>query len=237
MLTCLALVAPARISERRAHVVVLTYHDVVPDNMPGRLWFDTTESAFKSQIRAMQQAKVHFITVGQLYAHLSRSAPLPKRSVCLTFADNYEGFWLRAYPTLKSERIPAAMFVHTGFVGSPIGRPKMTWEQLKQLDQEGLVEVASQTVTHPPDLRQLSQATITHEFKDSRSDLERHLGHPVLDLAYPNGKFGPVCERIAKSTGYRMAFSEVTRPADQSPSLFSVNRYVSTRWRDALRQL
>lgn len=221
----------------RANVVVLTYHDIVPNRFAGKQWFDTTESEFAGQIRAMRRAKVHFITVDQLYANLCYHRGLPSKPVCLTFADNYKGFLERAYPVLKRYRIPSAMFVHTGFVGSPIGRPKMTWTDLELLDREGLVEVASQTVTHPLDLRELSREQITQEFKNSKRDLEVHLGHQVLNLAYPNGKFGPACERLAREAGYRMAFSEITRPANQSRSLYSVNRYVSTKWREALLQL
>jgi peptidoglycan/xylan/chitin deacetylase (PgdA/CDA1 family) len=219
------------------HVVCLTYHDIVPDGMRGKLWFDTTESEFKAQIAAMKRAGVHFISVDQLYGRLTGAQRLPLRPVCLTFADNYAGFWLRAYPVLKASHIPAAMFVHTGYIGSPIGRPKMTWPQLLQLDREGLVEVASQTVSHPLDLRKLAYAKLLAEFKDSKADLERHLGHPVRDLAYPNGKFNATCERAARATGYRMAFSEVTEPADQSKTLFEVNRYVSTKWQAALSRL
>ena len=219
------------------HVVVLTYHEIVPDGFRGKLWFDTTVSEFKSEIRAMKKARVHFISVSQLYDHLHHSAALPSRPVCLTFADNYIGFKNFAYPVLKANRIPSAMFVHTGFVGSSIGRPKMSWADLEQLDREGFVEVASQTVTHPLDLKTLSRRQLRREFWESKRDLENHLHHRVLDLAYPNGKFDRRCEEEARLCGYRMAFSEVTRPADSSPGLYSVNRYVSTRWRDALKKL
>jgi hypothetical protein len=116
----------------------------------------------------------------------------------------------------------------------------MDWQQLKQLDREGLVDVESQTVTHPLDLRKLSDAHLRFEFGQSRATLSGKLGKQISYLAYPNGKFDVRCERAAKSAGYLMAFSERLTPAERSGSLFSVSRYVHTKmrqgWRDCQQE-
>jgi peptidoglycan/xylan/chitin deacetylase (PgdA/CDA1 family) len=185
----------------------------------------------------MERAHVHFITLTQLYSYLSQGSPLPSKPVCITFADSYEGYYQYALPVLRKHHVPSAQFVHTGFVGSPIGRPKLTWDQLKEIDRAGDVTVASQTVTHPLDLRNLDDPTLRKEMVNSKRSLESHLGHPIHFLAYPNGKFNERCEQAAKSAGYWMACSEVTKPANQSPSIFAVNRYVHTKWQAALSRL
>ena len=149
----------------------------------------------------------------------------------LTFADNYRGFLTYAYPLLKRRRIPVAMFVHTDFVGSSVGRPKMTWDELRRLDREGICTVGSQTVTHRS-LDSLSTPDILKELRDSKAVLERQLGHPVRCLAYPNGAFDARAERAAKVAGYRLAFSEVQRPFGKDR--YAVERYVHTKWRQAL---
>ena len=218
----------------RQTVVVLTYHDVVPIRNAESEWFDCSISELENQIRAMERAKVKFINLDQLYGFLKYGAPLPSRPVCITFADNYLGYYRYALPILRRHHIPSAQFVHTGFVGSPIGRPKLTWAQLKELTQAGDVTVGSQTVSHPADLRLLSDARLKREMVDSKRALEIHLGRPVRFLAYPNGKFDARSERAAQAAGYATAFSEVTQPANLSPSLFAVNRYVHTKWQAAL---
>ncbi len=216
---------------------VLTYHDVIPTRGPKSVWFDCTEREFRDQLDWLQKRGATFVTLDQLYAHLSSGSGLPKRAVCLTFADNYQGFYRYALPILRQRKIPAAMFVHTGFVGSPVGRPKMDWNQLAELADEGLITIASQTISHPADLRDLDDAQIQREFVESKRALEARLKHPVRYLAYPNGKWNARVAKLARAAGYAMAFSEVTRPAESSESLFSVNRYVHTKtaqaWADA----
>lgn len=208
--------------------VALTYHDVTPRKT---VWFDCTPTEFRAQIDAMTKAGARFVSLAQVERHY-RGRPLPPRSVALTFADNYRGFLTHAYPLLKQRRIPVAMFVHTGFVGSSVGRPKMTWDELRRLDREGLCTIASQTVTHR-DLDKLSDREIAQELRESKRALEAHLGHPVRYLAYPNGAFDARTEAAARAAGYALAFSEVQTPFGKDP--FRVERYVHTKWRRALR--
>jgi peptidoglycan/xylan/chitin deacetylase (PgdA/CDA1 family) len=222
-----------------ARTLCLTYHDVIPFRTVDSLWFDCSIDELRKQLDWMSAQGAHFVTVAQLYSHLTTGAPLPSHPVCITFADNYLGFYTYAYPVLRTRRIPCAMFVHTGYVGSPVGRPKMDWDQLRQLDREGLVTVESQTVTHPPDLRRMTYRAQLSEMRASRAMLEQRLGHPVVFIAYPNGKFNAASERAARASGYQMGFSEKLTPAERSPSIFAVSRYVHTRmrqgWRDANR--
>lgn len=242
MILALALLsAQVRWQEIRPHVSghtpILTFHDVIERRGPGSLWFDCTVAELTEILDWLRARKAAFVTLDQLYRHLTLGETLPKNAVAITFADNYRGFYDRALPILRKRHIPTAMFVHTGFVGSPVGRPKMTWGQLKGLDREGLVTIASQTVTHPADLRTLSPLKLQREMVDSKRELERQLGHPVFYLAYPNGKFDKVSMKAAREAGYRMAFSEELAEAERSPSILAVNRYVHTRWRQAFKNL
>lgn len=220
---------------QRPETAVLTYHDVIERRDDRALWFDCTGAELESQLSWMQKKGVHFVSLDQLYRHLTTGTKLPSHPVAITFADNYLGFWERGYPILKQHRIPVTMFVHTGFVGDRShGRPKMDWSQLRTLDHEGLVTVASQTVSHPADLGKLSESQIRWEFERSKAELEKRLGHKILYLAYPNGRFNPLCERLAREAGYRMAFSEKTERAELSPNIWAVNRYVHTKYRLAI---
>lgn len=209
---------------------VLTFHDVIPHRTQKSLWFDCSVSEFTSILNRLAERRARFVSVEDLYLHLTKGTPLPPRAVAITFADNYLGFYRYALPILRARKIPTIMFVHTGFVGSQVGRPKMSWAQLIELDREGLVTLASQTVTHPEDLRTLSRVTQLKEMADSKASLQKHLGHPIRFLAYPNGRFNADSLQAAKQAGYAMAFSEEQAPAELSSSLFAVNRYVHTKW-------
>jgi len=212
---------------------VLTYHDFIDKRDSKAVWFDCTTAEFEAQIAYLKEKGAKFITVDQLYENLTQGKPVPKNAIALTFADNYEGFYRRALPILRREKIPGTMFVHTAFVGGKTGRPKMTWAQLKEMQEEGLVKIGSQTVSHPIDLRMVSPEQLDRELVQSRATLRDRLGTDIPYLAYPNGKWNDITCDAAERAGYLMAFSEVTEPAEMSASIMSVNRYVHTKYREA----
>ena len=215
---------------------ILTYHDVIPFRDSKSLWFDCTVAEFKEQIAFFRKKKAVFISIEQLRLGLQGRQSIPLNAVCLTFADNYLGFYQYAWPILKREKIPVAQFVHTDFVGSLIGRPKMTWKQLLEIERSKLVTVASQTCSHPADLTKLSDDQLTHELQDSKRILEQKLGHPVSAIAYPNGKYDLRVAKAASKANYLIGFTEVTQPAQRKPDMFRVPRYVHTKYLRAWKE-
>ncbi|MBS1713680.1 MAG: polysaccharide deacetylase family protein [Armatimonadetes bacterium] len=217
----------------KGRTIVLTYHDFVPHRNASSLWFDCTPDEFRDQLDWLEGQGAVFVTVDDLYRHLTEARTIDKNAVLLTFADNYLGFYRFALPELRKRKIPAVMFVHTGFVGGRTGRPKMDWRQLQELSDEGLVVVASQTVTHPADLSKLDDAGLKRELTASKAQLETKLGGTSRYLAYPNGKFDERCAHAARSAGYAMAFTEEQRPSETAKSVWTVPRYVHTKWKAA----
>ncbi len=224
--------------ELPARTLVLTFHDIIERRDAKALWFDCTSKEFIDEIDWLEAEGAHFITLRQLYLHLTTGSALPSNPVAITFADNYLGFYNRAVPILIGHQIPVTMFVHTGFVGSKVGRPKMSWTQLKELSKIELFDIESQTVTHRS-VTGLDDAAILKEFRDSRAALTKQLGKPVEFIAYPNGSMDERTAKLARRAGYVMGFSEKLMPAERSPSIFAVARYVHTKyrqgWRDAHR--
>lgn len=214
---------------------ILTFHDVIERRDSKALWFDCTTSELSGILDWLQSKGAAFISLDQLYDHLVAGTKLPQHAIAITFADNYEGFYQRALPVLTRRHIPAAMFVHTGFVGSPIGRPKMSWAELQQCRRTGLITVASQTVTHAPDLKLLTDPQLDREMGDSKRAIEQQLGMPVRYIAYPNGMWDQRSIAAAKRAGYLMGFTEELRPAEKASSILAVPRYVHTKYRQAWR--
>lgn len=215
---------------------VLTYHDIIPKRDSKSLWFDCTIDEFREQIGFLRRRNASFISVEQLRLALKYGRPLPQNAVCITFADNYLGFYKYAWPILKSERIPVTQFVHTDFVGSPVGRPKMSWKQLTELDRSGLVTIGSQTCSHPADLTKLSDPQLKHEFEDSKKVLEKNLGHSISSVAYPNGKFDARVANAAKKANYLIGFTETLAPAQKRLDMWRVPRYVHTKYQRAWKE-
>jgi peptidoglycan/xylan/chitin deacetylase (PgdA/CDA1 family) len=230
--------APMSPLAQNARVPVIMYHDIIKERRRDSVYFDTTKQEFADQIGWLEEQGASFISLEQLHRHLTRGEALPPNAVALTFDDNYQGFHDNAYPLLKEKHIPSAVFVHTNYVGDKKGtHPKMTWETLQALDKEGLVTVGSHTLSHPEDMAKLPLDEQEHELTDSKSILEQHLGHPIPYFAYPSGTGDQQTFDAAQRAGYTMAFTMHNGPAEESPSILTVNRYIDSRlkkaWEDA----
>jgi peptidoglycan/xylan/chitin deacetylase (PgdA/CDA1 family) len=217
-----------------ARIPVLMYHAIVPERGPNSVWFDCTVQEFEDNMRWLAEQGAQPISLAQFYRHLTLGEPVPEDAVVLTFDDNYQGVYDYAYPILKRYRYPFAVFVHTNYVGDKTGdHPKMDWETLRRMDREGLLTIGSHTLSHPDDMRLLTPEQQEKELAESKQVLERQLGHPIPDLAYPNGKEDATTEQIARKIGYRMAFTIHNGPAEESPNVMAVNRYIQTRFDQA----
>jgi len=221
------------------HTIILTYHDMVPKRDRNALWFDCTPDELRAQIRQMRAAGATFLPLTKAVDRMTGAEriPLDSPTICITFADNYAGFLKHAWPILKEENIPVTLFVHTGHVGSQKGRPKMTWDQLKELQASGLVWVESQTISHAPDLAKLTDAQLKKEMEISRASIEKHLGRDPEFVAYPNGKYNERAMAAAQAAGYRAGFSEKQMPAEASPGIYEIARYVHTELDQALEEI
>ena len=208
------------------------YHDIVVGEKS--VWFDTTVAEFREQLEAIRESGSTPITIDQLYEHLKNGAALPSKAILLTFDDGYLGHLENAYPLLQEYKYPAVFFVHTAYVGVRTGKPHMTWEDLQRIDKEGLVAIEPHTVTHPGDLRELSDSSLERELVDSKRLMEEKLGHPINYLAYPVGNQDERVREAAIRAGYRMSFTMDLGYAGQSGSLLAVQRFIDSRMALAL---
>ena len=243
-------------------VLVLMYHDVIPERDKTAVWFDSTKEELTDQLDWLKKEGATFLTLEQLHRHLTRGEEVPEKSVVLTFDDNYQGFYDNAYPILKARKIPSAMFVHTDKVGDkgdsdetmdtmanfpeydengkeikqkpkPKKRAHMDWDTLHLLEKEGLVTIGSHTLSHPQDMAKLPESEQEREMQQSKEILERELGHPVPYFAYPNGSGDATTFEIAGRVGYTMAFTTEQGAAEESPGILVINRYVQTKMEKA----
>ena len=217
---------------RTPYVAVLVWHDVLPEK---DVWFDTTTATFASQLDAIARGGFHVVPLAALREHLAKGTPLPSKPLVLTFDDNGSGSYANAFPLLVRHRFPATLFVHTNFVGRTTSKRHNTWDDLRAMERSGLVDVQSQTANHPPDLTQLSDADVVHEFKLSAFSLERRLGHKIYAVVYPYDVYDARVERLAAQCGYALGFTEDWGSAGDSASLLEIHRYsILTRFDQAL---
>ncbi len=129
--------------------------------------------------------------------------------VCLTFDDGYQDNYDIAYPILKQDEVPFAIYVTTGFINN---RLPMWWypgeqlgvntESLKILDADPLCTIGAHTISHPK-LDALSAEEQEKEIIQSRQELEKLLGHPIHHFSYPHGAYNADTLPIINQQAFR----------------------------------
>jgi hypothetical protein len=210
--------------------VLLVWHDIVPAKK--QVWFDTTVREFEAQMDRLAGAGARPISLDVLYAALSGALPgsaLPPGAVVLCFDDNTRGIFDFAYPRLLRRGWPFVVSAHTAFVGVRTGKEHNDWNHLRQMERGGTARVVSQTHTHPPDLRLLSDAALAREMTVSKARMDARLNRPTHFVTYPSGKWDRRVALAALTAGYRLGLTEDHGPVQTSPHLLGVHRYSTHR--------
>ena len=109
-----------------------------------------------------------------------------KKSCLLTFDDGYEGVYENAYPIAKKYNIPFTIFVITDNMNT---QNVITWEQAKEMQDSGLITIASHSINHP-EFTSLTVEEAVNNVNKSYEIIENNLGKQKLKIfTYPYGLF------------------------------------------------
>ena len=192
-------------------VPILLYHHITNDEFTE--WESVSLISPKDFRLHMTAIKVHFtpISLRDYYNYLmcdDGSVDIPDNPIIVTFDDGYLSNYEIAYPILKELEIPATIFVVTDTVGEIGGEGKVnnshfTWEQAKEMENSGLIEIQSHTVNHLR-MTTLSQDEMIRQLRKSKYDVEKNLGRECDMIAYPYGDYNEDIKNAARASGYKM---------------------------------
>lgn len=224
---------PAQILARTP-VPILCYHQIRPyrptDTVVDRA-FIMPPATFRAQIDLLARGGYHTVTPDEVLAHLTAGRPLPPRPVMLTFDDAVDDGYTLARPLLRRHRFTATYFVMTVVLDKP---DWMTSRQVRTLDREGFT-IAAHTYDHHR-VDQYAGADWQTQLVAPERQLERIVGHPVRDFAYPYGAWKPDAFAHLRRAGYRSAFQLVDQPQDREHPLLTIRRKIANpAW--SLREL
>lgn len=163
---------------------------------------------------------------------------LPPKAILLTFDDGYQDFYRVVFPLLKLYKFPAVLAIVGKWIDVPTGEnvsyggttkvPRnlfLSWAQIKELSDSGLVEIAS----HSYDLHHSEQANslgsmqpavftpiwangvyeteasfkerITNDLKKSATEIKQYTGIAPRIIVWPYGRFSDFSTQAANSAG------------------------------------
>jgi len=192
-------------------VPVLMYHYIrVNPVASDRLGYglSVTPTDFAAQMDWLVKDGYHTVFPSELTAAMTQHAPLPTKPIVLTFDDGYRDFYDHAWPVLKQYGLKSSSAVITNFAdkGDQGDMLFMNWNMIRELDQRGMVEIASHTQSHP-DLTKMSTGQRWAEISRSKEIIEQKLGHPCAAFVYPSGRYDGATVADAKRAGYQIAFT------------------------------
>lgn len=205
----------------RKEIVILTYHSVSLDSD-----FETVEP--KDFIRQMDYLKKNYaiVPLAEVLEYIREEGRPARRMVSITFDDGYHDFYVNVYPFLRKQKLPATVFVATGYVGKewPFAESHssmLTWEQIDEISNYS-IEIGAHTITHP-NLQERKPEEVEHEIVKSKEEIEKHLGKAVKFFAYPYGKYTDHILEIVEKMGFEAGVAGLGTIRKGS-CLFTLNR-------------
>ncbi|MFI8481753.1 poly-beta-1,6-N-acetyl-D-glucosamine N-deacetylase PgaB [Pseudomonas sp. NPDC078700] len=137
-------------------VLAICYHDI-EDQEADQNYVSVRTANLIAQLNWLHDNGYQAVSIDQVLAARLGTKPLPEKAILLTFDDGYSSFYDRVMPLLEAYNWPA-VFAPVGawvstpldspvdFAGIPTDRHKFaTWEQIKRMANNPLVEIAAHT--------------------------------------------------------------------------------------------
>lgn len=218
----------------RDHALILAYHRVA-DLASNPSGLNVRPEKFDAQMRFIAR---HFTPIPLLDLVQTRlsGAPIPARSVVVTFDDGCRDNVVRALPILMRHGIPATFYLCTGFLDGTFkpwwegaGAP-MSWMEARKLVNAGM-EIGAHSVNHPH-FGEMTPAAVEVEIAESRERIQGQLGISVKSFAYPFGIEAdvavgrPICRRL----DFACAVSTDPGLSPPDDDLFAMRRVAGGNW-------
>lgn len=172
---------------KKGYIPTLMYHKIKDqvENTEEDQSMSVSTANFEAQLKVLLEAGYTPINFKQLKDYLEGKAGLPKKPILITADDGYLCNYTKAYPILKKYNAQATFFVTSLYVGITNENEHFSWEQAKEMEASGLIDIQSHTHGHTL-MNALDKADVSYEIQKSFGDIEKYLGkRDVKVLAYP----------------------------------------------------
>ncbi len=179
---------------------------------------------FREQLTWLKDNHVEVIAMSTLVEFLETDLELPRRVAVVTIDDGERNGYTVAYPILKDLKIPFTLGIVSDAVTHHESHGTVRWDQLREMVDSGLCEIASHSHTHRM-MAPMDDRVAATELEISRQQIEEHTGYRPTVFFYPMGSQNKRIRRLTARVGYRAAFVAWGAPVRRTTRRFGLPRY------------
>ena len=230
---------------RSKQVVVLSYHNIVPDDiLISENEYDTMHlSDFKKQMDYLKENGYVTISAKELYNWKENNINIPEKAVLITFDDGYTSFKQLVQPVLEEYNFKAICFIIGNQTTNTTPEYNPNEYQLLGLDEIlnhiDNVEYGS----HTYGLHMLSSNGIQYVKLLSKEDLQidtDNFNNNIFKaeyLAYPYYTYTEDYIEILKKNGYKLAFAGEEEMATKGVNSYKIPRISGAKNFDEFKEI
>ncbi len=222
------------------YIPILMYHHFVTEKVEPGNGVIVPIDELEEQIKTLQQEGYTFLFLSEFYKimqQVPKNTKLHlKKYVVITIDDGYKSNYELVYPILQKYNVKANISVVTSSIGTiplPGDIARMSWENLNEMQQSGLVEIYNHTNDHTP-VGNRSYQEVASSVDKGEKMLNQFLQKrsPVKVLTYPNGNYRKeIASWMQAEKGYQLQLTTNIAVVNGKTSLCEIPRItVDSGW-------
>lgn len=210
----------------QAQAVILQYHHISSTTPRST---SVTADEFRLHMEYLRDNGFTVLPLQDIVQALRQNAPLPDKTIAITFDDAYISVYTTAFPLLQQYGWPFTVFVPSGLIGTNAGL-YASWEQLREMGRAGAT-LANHSVTHPYFLARTEGeddaawlARIEQEIVESEQKILQETGQSHKLHAYPYGEYNLRIAALVEKLGY-IGLAQHSGPVNAASDFLALPRF------------
>jgi N-acetyl-anhydromuramyl-L-alanine amidase AmpD/peptidoglycan/xylan/chitin deacetylase (PgdA/CDA1 family) len=189
-----------------------------------------TTEWFLEQMEWLDENNFVTLSAEEFVGYVNGTYSAPERSVVLSFdigTGEAENFKQVIIPSLEEHNFTGLFFVLINAITEDGSNNTITWSELREWQEEGIISVQSHGVYHP-DYQLLNFNQMLWDAKSSFEIISEKMGAPPLIFAYPFDSVPEDTALVMERAGYQIAlngFRQERSVLPEDPDRYALPRY------------
>lgn len=218
--------APTFAPEAGKKLPIIMYHNISEKK---RLWgdYNLSPEVVENDIKYLLEEGYTTVSCAEVAAYCKGEEDLPEKPIMLTVDDGFESFYAYMYPLLKKygcKAVISPMGICTDAFSAQedhnLDYSYLTWEELKEMSDSGLVEIGNHTYDlHSDDKGRVGcgrkygesdesyRELLTGDIGRMQEEIKMYTGKDCRIFTYPYGKISEGSKEVLSEMGFEVALT------------------------------